>query len=250
MPGTALILHELSLGATQQLLKECDGTQRPELFISMVKGYNHAASCALQLDLYRKARDHAKNAIAVLDALENKGHKDESVVTGDPAAMVGKVKLFGECRCKSLILVARSHLENANCKQRHRDAAKSSLDQANAVIKRYSTKEFTSMPEMKPVLKQFVTHRRNVQKWKRVAKQQPPLVTDKEADTTSYSAWFANKRVWFADDRRPTQSRRTSEKATATVGWSQKTTTALAYTGFVALGAFMAHQYYVSGQRK
>lgn len=216
----------------------------------MVKGYNHAASCALQLDLYRKSRDHAKNAIAVLDALENKGQKEDSspAKNSDPATLVGKVKLFGECRCKSLILVARSYLENPSCKQRHRDSAKASLDEANSVIKKYSTKEYTSMPEMKPVLKQFVSHRRNVQKWKRVAKQQPIPVNGASQDSPSYSAWFANKRVWFADDKKPAQSRRSSKKAAA-AGWTQKATTALAYTGFVALGAFMVQQY-VAGRRK
>jgi hypothetical protein len=285
--GTALLLHQVALETTQAVLKDCNSKERPNLLLSMVKGYNHAASCALQLDLHRKARDHAKNAIAVLDALEKKGQTQQhlqllanglsspSSVTSvsstssfttsseDSAAVVGKVKLFGECRCKALIFVARSYLEYPKCKQRHCDLAKNNLDKASAVIKKYTTKEYTGIAEMKPVLKQFVGHKRNITKYRQVARQ--PMTTSpstaatatvgKDDDSKSYSTWFANKRVWFADDaaKQLQESKATdnADKAkTRSAVWTQAAASAVAYTGFVALGAFVVHQMVMSSRRK
>ncbi|GKY90892.1 hypothetical protein MPSEU_000062000 [Mayamaea pseudoterrestris] len=284
--GTALLLHETALAKTQSVLKQCSAKERPNLFLGMVKGYNHAASCALQLDLQRKARDHAKNAIAVLDALEKKGQihsllqqqqqasspssvsSSSSSLSEDAAAIVGRVKLFGECRCKSLILVARSYLEQANCKQRHRDLAKQHLDQASVVIKKYTSKEYTQLVEMKPVLRQFVSHKRNVTKYRMMAKMQKEAALSSNAslsnnhnDSSSYSKWFANKRVWFADDgvaRANKQQNSNSSGSRANggaahgesrAGWSQTVTSAVAYTGFVALGALMVHQIVMSRRK-
>jgi hypothetical protein len=276
-----LLLHETALDVTRSMLQAdddlslIDADQRSTLFLTMVKGHNHAASCALGLDLCRKARDHAKNAIAILDALEKKAAAGQSPMasngtanttastmslsTLDSAKLLGQIKLNGESRCKSLIFVARSYLEDSRrCRLRHCELARASLDEANSIIKQYSSdKELLRMPEMKAVLKQFVSHRRNIQKYKRVCKQVQANLVNKHSNNnsdnyaTSYSTWFANKRVWFADDSskrsRAAASSSNSKDASSTTpaaaaGWTQTAATLVAYTGFVALGAFMVHQ--------
>jgi hypothetical protein len=117
---------------------------------------------------------------------------------------------------------------------------------------------------MKPVLKLFVNHKRNITKYRALSKQQQVLAVAGSSsvatldNATSYSTWFANKRVWFAEDsaRVDTSSSRSSRQQTTTktppeaVGWSQKAASAIALSGFVALGAFMVHQVVATTQRK
>jgi hypothetical protein len=263
--GLALSLHQTLLRACTTLLKTCHSPARADILVHAIKCNNHAAACALQLELRRVAREHAKTAIAIMDALQTKktsATSASSTTSITSTTSLGEIKLFGQFRVKSLILVARSYLDldgptSTNyLKPRHRDAAKLALDKADALVQATIhaaaqqdtlTKGSSTTQAQEDLRKQLASYRRQVKKLKQQYKQlqqQPPPLRSTASSSASYgTASRTSKRmVSFADEKRASARPTTSS-------WGERVVSYASVTGFLVLGGFMLHQF-VSGLEK
>lgn len=83
---------------------------RADLLVVMITCSNNAATCSLKLDRLEEASKHAQQALGLLDALEKKkGLKIHGELLSQGHS---DIRLFGEWKVKSLLIIARSLAEN------------------------------------------------------------------------------------------------------------------------------------------
>jgi hypothetical protein len=129
-----------------------------------------------------------------------------SSTTSGPVLDVGYVKLFGECRIKALLVTAQALLEMEQGKTLA-FAALRVLEQAQALLRKYSTKPYLANPDYKSTMKVFVSLQKDLKRLKKRAKLViKPKVAAPAAQVTSpgrFASWLRSRRVMFADDPRP-----------------------------------------------
>lgn len=228
--GAALDVYNKLLSVVSGLLTNLNKTERADWLVQSVKCNNHEATCCLVLELYSRALDCAKDALLVLDALEKGKAEDDNNLQA-----LGQVKLFGECRVKSLLLMAEALI---GLQERH--AARKIIDQAYKNIFKYTTRSsdyIQTSPEYKPVLKHLVSYHRQAKKLKRQTRNNKIVAIDEKGNNSS---WFRRRKVWFGGATTHHESDDDSVEI-FTQPWYKRPETYI--YGSVVIGAAVAVQY-------
>ncbi len=109
----ALILYAQAVDAVRyvQHTQSTSNESRADLLVVIVTCSNNAATCCIQLMKFEEAGRYAKNALILLNALNNKrGLKIHSVLMQNK--LLSDAKIFGEWRAKSCLIIARSESKN------------------------------------------------------------------------------------------------------------------------------------------
>ena len=147
---------------------------RADLLVVMITCCNNAGTCCTKLQKWEEAFRFAKNAVVLLDALEPKrGKKIHQILNRDG---ISDVKLFGEWRVKSNLIMARALYEQNESIQ-----AMEVLKQAHDVIVKFTQDEnFSQQPEFKASIKQLLANDKEVKKLHALCKTQKKTQREKE----------------------------------------------------------------------
>jgi tetratricopeptide (TPR) repeat protein len=109
--GTALRTYAKAVDAVKYVQHKPDSSNavRADLLVVMITCSNNAATCCSKLEQWEEAFKHAQQAVALLDALETKkGSKIHQELQREGHH---DVRLFGEWKVKSYLIIARALAE-------------------------------------------------------------------------------------------------------------------------------------------
>jgi tetratricopeptide (TPR) repeat protein len=103
----ALVIYTHAVDAVKYVQHTPDSTNviRADLLVVMITCCNNAATCCMHLNRLEDALKHSQQAVALLDALENK--KGSRIQQELHRQGILDVRLFGEWKVKSLLITAR-----------------------------------------------------------------------------------------------------------------------------------------------
>lgn len=154
---------------------------RADLLVVMITCSNNAATCCTHVKQWDEAVQFAKNASLLIDALEEKkGLKIHSILLQDG---LSDIKLFGEWRVKSCLLIARAWYEKGEL-----ESALDVLKTAHDVIAKYTTLDGTDVqnpersndPQREVSVKQLLANDREVKKLHATCKEKRKEILRKE----------------------------------------------------------------------
>lgn len=163
--------------------KDSSNEVRADLLVVMITCCNNAATCCLQLRDWDRALKFAKNALVLVDALEEKkgSSKIQRILNADG---VTDSQLFGTWKVKSLLVIGRSSAEKHDTEE-----AISILKQALEIIPQYKRSGDAMFPQLqgqeKQVRKLFVACKERLKAEKKKEKQRAMAMfaaTDEKKD--------------------------------------------------------------------
>ena len=122
----ALNIYAGAVDAVRYVQYDADSSNecRADLVEVMVTCSNNAATCCVQLQKWSDAHRYAQNALVLLDALYSKrGMKIHAILTKHTPGLCD-VKLFGEWRVKSYMIIARALGKRRTTPRRSRHSRK------------------------------------------------------------------------------------------------------------------------------
>jgi tetratricopeptide (TPR) repeat protein len=130
---SALNIYARAVDAVKYVQHKPDSTNiiRADLLVVMITCSNNAATCCTQLEKWDEATKHAQQAVALLDALETKkGSRIHQELYRQGNL---DIRLFGEWKVKSLLILARSLTEKDEV-----EAAMDAIKKARDIIATYT----------------------------------------------------------------------------------------------------------------
>lgn len=156
--ATARVTYARAIEAVKyvQHSKQSSNEVRADLLTVLITCSNNAATCSSQLGNWDDALNYARNAVALLDALEAKvgASKIHKIMNCDGYS---DVKLFGEWRVKSYLVQAKSLAEINETAQ-----AIEILKKAHQVIAKYADKKYANDPKLKSSVKNLLSQSKEV----------------------------------------------------------------------------------------
>lgn len=130
--NNALADYDKAVHAVRFVQHDANSTNelRADLLVLMITCCNNAGTCCILLQEWQEAIKFGNNALVLLEALyEKRGMRVHSILNKDG---ISDAKLFGEWKCKSLLIKARGLLERADY-----DDSMEALKQAHVAIAMY-----------------------------------------------------------------------------------------------------------------
>ena len=93
----------------QQHTPESTNEMRADLVEIMISCSNNAASCFVKMGKWEEAQQHARNALLLIDALDGKRGQKVHLILREGG--LSDLKIFGEWRVKSYLIIARAEAE-------------------------------------------------------------------------------------------------------------------------------------------
>jgi hypothetical protein len=172
----ALETYSKAVDAVRYVQHKPDSTNevRADLLVTMVTCSNNAGMCCTQLKRWDDAEKFAKNALALIEALEEKkGLRIHKILNRDG---FDDIKLFGEWLVRSNVILARALLEKGE-NVYAMDIAKL----AGQVIAKYTTEEYRQhQPEQAATVKQLLILGKEVKRLFTLCKDQRKAHLKKE----------------------------------------------------------------------
>lgn len=189
----ALQMYAKAVDAVRYVQHDANSSNetRADLVMVMITCCNNAGTCCIHLGKWDMAIHYARSALVLIDALyEKRGLKIHSILLKDGLT---DAKLFGEFKCKSLLLLAKGLAERGDYA-----SAIDSLKQANDVITKYTADSSDSKAplhsQQKEVKRLYTTCVQQKKALKQKEKQRAqamfasPLKEDKESSVASKQA--------------------------------------------------------------
>ncbi|ACI65729.1 predicted protein [Phaeodactylum tricornutum CCAP 1055/1] len=155
----ALQFYAKAVDAVRYVQHKADSTNemRADLLVVMVTCSNNAATSCTKLHQWDEAEKFARNALVLMDALEDKhGKRIHGILLKDGFP---DIKLFGEWRVKSCIVIARALAEKSSTED-----AIASLKKAHSFIEKYTGEENIKNTSLQSSIKQLQSLEREIKK--------------------------------------------------------------------------------------
>ena len=175
----ALSTYTRAVDAVKYVQHTPDSTNviRADLLVVMITCCNNAATCCMKLNKWDDALKHAQQAVALLDALENK--KGSLIQQELHRQGVLDVRLFGEWKVKSLLITAGAFTE--------KDEVESALDaikKAREVIAIHTSgsdpTEVSQLPLYQQSINQLTSNNKELLKLSNRCKERRKIILKKE----------------------------------------------------------------------
>jgi hypothetical protein len=200
-----LQLFPLALDYTKDALGVIDALDRKRAAAATADGTSPPASPVRKSSAPANGstKDEDTSVTSTSDSSSVASSTTSSTAPGGDLQDLGCVKLFGECRVKALLLTAQSLLEMRSGGKTLAFAALKLLDQAQAILRKFSTRQYLENREYRSTLKVFVSLQKDLKRLKKQAKliikPKAPAV-EKAASPGRFTSFFRLRRVMFADD--------------------------------------------------
>ena len=175
---TALETFSRAVDAVRYVQHRPDSTNetRADLLVVMITCSNNAGTCCTQLGQWDEAYKFAKNALVLIDALEEKkGKRIHTILNREGFS---DLKLFGEWRVKSYLIMARALTEQSESSQ-----AMEILKTAHEVIVKYTAEppqQQQQKAQFQKSVKQLLANDKEIKKLHAIAKDQRKAHLKKE----------------------------------------------------------------------
>jgi hypothetical protein len=201
-----LHLFPLALDYTKDALGVIDALDRKRAAAATADGTSPPASPVRKpssAPANGSTKDEDTSVTSTSDSSSVTSSSTSSTAPGGDLQDLGCVKLFGECRVKALLLTAQSLLEMRSGGKTLAFAALKLLDQAQTIMRKFSTRQYLENREYRSTLKVFVSLQKDLKRLKKQAKliikPKAPAV-EKAASPGRFTSFFRLRRVMFADD--------------------------------------------------
>jgi tetratricopeptide (TPR) repeat protein len=173
--SAALHTYASAVDAVRYVQHKSDSSNevRADLVVLMITCSNNAATCCTKLLHWDEAEKFARNTLVIIDALEPKKGKRIHILLNQSGYT--DLKLFGEWRVKSCIIIAKALAEKGDSEE-----AIEILKTAREVIDKYTAQEYVKQPALKASIKTLVANGKEIQKLHKACKERRKVERDKE----------------------------------------------------------------------
>lgn len=157
--SAALQTYASAVDAVRYVQHKSDSSNevRADLVVLMITCSNNAATCCTKLLHWDEAEKFARNTLIIIDALEPKKGKRIHVLLNKSG--YSDLKLFGEWRVKSCIIIAKALAEKGDSEE-----AIEILKTAREVIDKYTAQEYVKQPALNQSVKTLMANGKEIKK--------------------------------------------------------------------------------------